>query len=347
MSNKTPNQLPWVEKYRPKKLDDVVNQEEAVQALKNTIVEGNMPHLLFYGPPGTGKTSLILAIARQLYGPEIMKDRVLELNASHERGIDVVRDRIKNFARIAINHNQKADGHPVPPFKIIILDEADCMTKDAQSALRRTMENYSHVTRFCIICNYVSRIISPVTSRCAKFRFKSVNNESMFNRLEYICQQESLKYQPQALRVLMQVSAGDMRRAIGLLQTAGLVINSTAGEEVDEKIIYEVCGSVPMEIPAKLWAQAKTNDIQLMTRAVNDVIRLGYPVDQVVGRLMDYLLQLRVEQGDEVSDLGLSQLAIRIGEVERRLIAGASEQVQLLDVMSCCIEVCHDKEHHQ
>ena len=160
----------WVEKYRPTRIDDLASQEEVTKTLRGAIAQGQLPHLLMYGPPGTGKTSTILAVARTLYHPSVLKDRVLEMNASDERGIKVVRDKIKNFASHSVS-SQKFDGYPSPPFKIIILDECDSMTKDAQGALRRTMEVYSSTTRFCLICNYVSRIIEPLVSRCAKLRF--------------------------------------------------------------------------------------------------------------------------------------------------------------------------------
>ena len=152
---------PWVEKYRPKQLDDIAAQGHAVTVLKKTLQSANLPHMLFYGPPGTGKTSTILALAKELFGPELMKSRILELNASDERGISIVREKVKNFARLTVSKPSKNDleNYPCPPYKIIILDEADSMTSDAQSALRRTMETYSGVTRFCLICNYVKMCI--------------------------------------------------------------------------------------------------------------------------------------------------------------------------------------------
>merc|ERR1719447_2313707 len=172
-----------------------------------SLESANLPHLLFYGPPGTGKTSTILAVSRELYGPALMKNRVLELNASDERGINVIRHKVKNFARITVGITKDHDPkYPCPPYKIIILDEADSMTRDAQSALRRTMEKWSQVTRFCLICNYVSRIIAPVTSRCAKFRFQSLPSEHISKKLRAICVAEGITANESTFRALEEVS---------------------------------------------------------------------------------------------------------------------------------------------
>ena len=174
-----------------------------------------IPHLLFYGPPGTGKTSTILAVARDLYGPELMRTRVMELNASDERGIAVVREKVKTFAQASVGASVG-----VAPFKLIILDEADSLTPDAQAALRRTMETYSKVTRFCIICNYVSRIIEPLASRCSKFRFRPLDRGSMVARLHHVCDAERVTVTEATLDEVLKVSGGDMRKAITFLQSA-------------------------------------------------------------------------------------------------------------------------------
>ena len=184
--------------------------------------------MLFYGPPGTGKTSTILALAKELYGPEMFKSRVLELNASDERGISIVREKVKDFARMQLSNPapQYKDRYPCPPFKIIVLDEADSMTQDAQSALRRTMETYSKITRFCLICNYVTRIIDPLASRCSKFRFKTLDQDNAKKRLEEIAETEKVKLEAGAVDTLIQCSEGDLRKAITFLQSAAKLMGA-------------------------------------------------------------------------------------------------------------------------
>lgn len=184
--------------------------------------------MLFYGPPGTGKTSTILALAKELYGPEFMKSRVLELNASDERGISIVREKVKDFARMQLTNPPPGykSRYPCPPFKLIILDEADSMTQDAQSALRRTMETYSKITRFCLICNYVTRIIDPLASRCSKFRFKSLDQGNARARLEHIAAEEGVPLAEGAVDALIRCSEGDLRKAITYLQSAARLVGA-------------------------------------------------------------------------------------------------------------------------
>ena len=193
-----------------------------------------LPHMLFYGPPGTGKTSTILALAKELFGPEMFRTRVLELNASDERGISIVREKVKDFARMQLSNpppNYK-DRYPCPPYKIIILDEADSMTQDAQSALRRTMETYSKITRFCLICNYVTRIIDPLASRCSKFRFKTLDQGNALKRLEEIATNENVNLETGAVDTLIKCSEGDLRKAITFLQSATKLVGATRAPQI-------------------------------------------------------------------------------------------------------------------
>merc|ERR1712166_510401 len=201
--------LPWVEKYRPESLDDVVSQDNIVQTLTRLVENKMMPHLLFYGPPGTGKTSTILAIARQMYGKNL-QTMVLTLNASDDRGISVVRNQIKEFASTRMVFSS---GH-----KLIILDEADAMTNDAQMALRRVIEKYTQNTRFCLICNYVSKIIPALQSRCTRFRFSPLSEQQVRGRVEDILEKENATVTEDGLQAVMRLGKGDMRRILNVLQ---------------------------------------------------------------------------------------------------------------------------------
>ena len=200
--------------------------------------------MLFYGPPGTGKTSTVLALAKELYGPELIKTRVLELNASDERGISIVREKVKDFARMQLSNPSAAyrAQYPCPPYKIIILDEADSMTQDAQSALRRTMETYSKITRFCLICNYVTRIIDPLASRCSKFRFKSLDQSNAKKRVEEIAEKEGVKLEDGAADALIKCSEGDLRKAITFLQSAARLVGAVTLKDEDDEDAMDVDG---------------------------------------------------------------------------------------------------------
>ncbi|XP_015575363.1 replication factor C subunit 2 isoform X1 [Ricinus communis] len=327
---------PWVEKYRPKQVKDVAHQEEVVRVLTNTLETSNCPHMLFYGPPGTGKTTTALAIAHQLFGPELYKSRVLELNASDDRGINVVRTKIKNFAAVAVGSGQRAGGYPCPPYKIIILDEADSMTEDAQNALRRTMETYSKVTRFFFLCNYISRIIEPLASRCAKFRFKPLSEEIMSSRVLHICREEGLNLDAEALSTLSYVSQGDLRRAITYLQGAARLYGST----ISSKDLISVSGVIPQEAVGALYAACRSGDFDMANKEVNNIIAEGYPVSQMLVQievqLIRYFVQLLevVVEADDISDEQKAQICKSLGAADKCLVDGADEYLQLLDVAS-------------
>lgn len=320
---------PWVEKYRPKQVKDVAHQEEVVRVLTNTLETGSCPHMLFYGPPGTGKTTTALAIAHQLYGPELYKSRVLELNASDDRGINVVRTKIKDFAAVAVGTNKPKNGYPCPPYKIIVLDEADSMTEDAQNALRRTMETYSKVTRFFFICNYISRIIEPLASRCAKFRFKPLTEEIMSSRIVYICKEEGIYLDAEGLSTLSNISQGDLRRAITYLQSAARLF----GSSISSKDLISVSGIVPAEVVEALLKACRSGNFDLANKEVNNFIAEGYPVSQMLTQLFEAI----VEEND-ISDEQKARISKKLGEADKCLVDGADEYLQLLDVVSNTIQ---------
>jgi replication factor C subunit 2/4 len=235
--------------------------------------------MLFYGPPGTGKTSTILALAKELYGPELLKTRVLELNASDERGISIVREKVKNFARMQLSNPSPAYAklYPCPPYKIIILDEADSMTQDAQSALRRTMETYSKITRFCLICNYVTRIIDPLASRCSKFRFKSLDQGNAKRRLEEIAEKEGVKCEDGAVDTLIRCSEGDLRKAITYLQSAARLVGAVGqkgrrdygDEDEDAMDVDDVSKIVTVKSIEDIAGVIPDGTIQTLVKAMN------------------------------------------------------------------------------
>ncbi|KAI8641921.1 replication factor C subunit 2 [Parasitella parasitica] len=303
-------------------MDDIASQEQAVLVLKKALQSNNLPHLLFYGPPGTGKTSTILALANELYGPKLIKSRVLELNASDERGIQIVRDKVKNFSRTTVT--SKADGYPCPPYKIVILDEADSMTKDAQSALRRTMETYSKTTRFCIVCNYVSRIIEPITSRCAKFRFKPLPVIDLEDRLRMICVKEGVNLGPNTLNTLIESSAGDLRKAITFLQSG---YNLQGSEPITPAMVSEMAGIIPHNIMQELIDVWSSNDIMAINRKVQDMINEGYSGENIVSQIHDAVI--KDETLNTIQKAKISQV---LSVVDINLVQGADEQLQVLNL---------------
>jgi replication factor C subunit 2/4 len=319
---------PWIEKYRPKTLSEVQSQEEVVSALKNCLSAGsNMPHLLFHGQPGTGKTSTILAVANDLFGPDFVKVRVRELNASDDRGIAVVRDKVKSFAHgavTAMSNKVQSDGkiYPVPGFKLIILDEADALLPDAQAALRRMMEDFSEVTRFCILCNYVSRIIDPITSRCAKFRFRPLDRESMYRRILEVAECEKLKLSEGTLRNLELAAGGDLRLALVYLQSAA----RTFGSDLTNQDFVDISGQVPKVVMDSYIEALLSRKFDLIYGASVDIIRRGFGAGQVLTQLHRWL----TSSNCPLTSVSRALASLKLVEIEKRLNDRGDDQLQLL-----------------
>ncbi|KAI1707130.1 ATPase family associated with various cellular activities (AAA) domain-containing protein [Ditylenchus destructor] len=313
--------VPWVEKYRPKNVNELVYQDEVVAVLKKCLEGADLPNLLFYGPPGTGKTSAAVALCRQIFRTtDAYKDRVLEMNASDERGIDVVRHRIKDFSRRAAS--QIKVGKSMIALKIVILDEADAMTNPAQAALRRTMESESQSTRFFLICNYITRIIEPLTSRCAKFRFKPLSVEAQKERLQLICQREDVTIDEDALNELLNISGGDLRKSITLLQSM-----SSSGVPIIKADVRETSGYVPDGEITRIMVAAHSGDIKRLMAAVKLFVRQGFSAYQVITQLADVIL------GNElVKPVHKAKIFGKMAVCEKRLLDGADEYLQLLDL---------------
>lgn len=274
--------------------------------------------MLFYGPPGTGKTSTILALAKSLFGPALYRSRILELNASDERGIGIVREKIKGFARTQLSQPTGLDSsyfeqYPCPPFKIIILDEADSMTQDAQSALRRTMETYSRITRFCLVCNYVTRIIEPLASRCSKFRFKPLDNAAAAERLAHIAKLENLNVDDGVIDKLISCGEGDLRRAITYMQSAARLVGAgrpTSQKDEDEdaemadanseaitvRTIEEIAGVVPDSVIDRLVQAMQPKKLgssyEAVSAVVTDIVADGWSAGQLVLQVSSFAIHL-------------------------------------------------------
>ena len=299
----------WVEKYRPERLADVVGHEAIISRVESYVERDDLPHLLFAGPAGTGKTATAQAIAKELYG-EDWRENFLELNASDERGIDVVRDRIKNFARTSFGEYN---------YRIIFLDEADALTSDAQSALRRTMEQFSNNTRFILSCNYSSQIIDPIQSRCAVFRFTPLGDDTVRERIRDIAETEGIEYTEDGLDALVYAADGDMRRAINALQAA-----SATGELVDEDTVYTITSTARPEEIEEMVTRALDGDFAGARARLSEMItERGLAGGDIIDQLHRSVWEF------DLSDEAAVNLMDRLGEADYRISTGANEQVQL------------------
>jgi replication factor C subunit 2/4 len=323
------NKIPWVDKYRPTKLNDIVYHHEVIKMLKSTLKTGNLPHLLFYGPPGVGKTSTILAMSYELFGPKLVKDRILELNASDERGISVVRNKILAFSKVSIGNPDK--NYPCPAFKIIILDEADAMTSEAQSALRKMIENTSSITRFCFICNYINQIIDPITSRCVKFKFKSIDDLSITKKIESVAIKEKMNINKDTLSAIATVSKGDMRKGIMFLHNLNY-IHKYIHRDLTTNDVYKMASFIPKNTLCNIWnictkKKENINDINDIIQIVNQFKALCIPVQNLLEQLNEFIIDIK-----NITDKQKSEISLNISKTERYITEGASEYLQLLNI---------------
>ncbi|BBD72578.1 ATPase AAA [Sulfodiicoccus acidiphilus] len=304
-------ELMWSEKYRPRHLDDIVDQEENVSRLKQFVKERNMPHLLFAGSPGTGKTTAALALVRDLYGEDYER-YFLELNASDESGINVIRTKVKDFARTVTLGEV--------PFKVILLDEADNMTADAQQALRRIMEIYTETTRFILACNYLSKIIEPIQSRTALFRFYPLKKEDVIARLRFIAEKEGVSYDEGGLEEIYNVTMGDLRKSINLLQSA-----STYGKITVESIYKAVGVSQPKEVRDALKLALAGKFIEAREKVRSLMVNSGLSGEDIVKQIHREVLSGDLSIPEELRAL----LVDYVGETEFRIVEGADDEIQL------------------
>jgi len=299
----------WIEKYRPERLADVKGHEDIIPRLQSYVDRDDLSHLLFAGPAGTGKTASSVSIAKEIYGDD-WQENFLELNASDQRGIDVVRDRIKSFARSSFG------GYS---YRIIFLDEADALTSDAQSALRRTMEQFSNNTRFILSCNYSSQIIDPIQSRCTVFRFSPLNDEAVAEQVREIADAEGIEITDDGVEALVYVADGDMRAAINGLQAA-----SVMGDVVDEDTVYTINAAARPEEVEEIVTLALDGEF-VESRARLDALLTdrgiagGDVIDQIHRSIWEF----------DLDDRAAVRVMDRVGEADYRITTGANERIQL------------------
>lgn len=310
----------WAEKYRPKSLNQMVNQKQIVERLASFVKSRNVPHCIFAGPPGTGKTTAALCLARDLYS-EAFRNNLMELNASDERGINVVRETVKTFARV------RTLGEI--PFKILILDEADNMTRDAQQALRRTMERYTETCRFILIANYSGKIIEPIQSRCAPFRFSYLARKDQDDYLNRVATSENVTLLEGGLNAIYDICEGDLRKAVNSLQGA-----ASLGKPVDSEIVYSVAGRAsPADVKAMVEVAMEGNFVEARKKLREMIVKYGVAGSDIVKQIHSELFRINVPDRLKI------KLADIIGEVDFRLVEGADEEVQLSALLAKLTEV--------
>jgi len=302
--------LVWAEKYRPQKLSEVINQTHVTDRIKAFAKEKNIPHLLFAGSAGTGKTTMALALAHELYGKN-WQQSVLSLNASDERGIDIIRGKVKDFART----KPLGDVN----FRIVLLDEADALTQEAQQALRRTMESYTTVSRFILIGNFSSKIIEPIQSRCAVFRFKSLNEIDIKKFISRIVEGEKLKINDGAINAVIYLAEGDLRKVANLLQTSAIL-----SEKITEDIVYDVASQAkPDDVKNMLEVAIKGKFEEARKMLQNMLLRQGLAGSDIIREIHRQIYSLDLTEEEKVG------LIEKTGEYEFRLSEGSSELIQL------------------
>ncbi|MBI4453182.1 replication factor C small subunit [Candidatus Woesearchaeota archaeon] len=314
----------WIEKYRPGTFTEIKGQDDIKKKVMAFIKQGNMPHLMFSGPAGTGKSTMAIVVAKKMFG-ENWRQNFLELNASDERGIDVVRHKVKDFARTRALGNV--------PFKIIFLDESDALTKEAQQALRRTMENYTTTCRFILSNNYSSKIIDPIQSRCTLFRFKPLEKKDVLAIIENIEEKEKLKIDQKAKEALFEISEGDCRKLENILQSCAAL-----DEKITEELVFSMASiAKPAEVKEILELAVKNRFIDARNKLLDTMLKYGLSGQDIIKQIQKQILELNIDDRMKV------QLIDKCGEIEFRMTEGSDEYLQL-EALLANFTLCSKKE---
>lgn len=355
MSLVSQSHVPWIEKYRPKNISELTQDSNLLSMFKKCLETQETTHLLFHGPPGTGKTSAIQALGRELF-KEYYSERIIEFNASDDRGINAVREKITNQARKFVTAAKSVDGSSIPPYKIIILDEADSMTDEAQDALRVIIEQYSKVTRFCFICNYITKITDAIKSRCVPVYFKKLTHDCMLNKLKQVTKTEEMNIPEDILNTIIDVSIGDMRKAIMLLQNLKylylnkalykkpihefteketnyikyMTFNKYFSKKVEINDVYKLAGILPpVRIEKIINLAIDSASYKQLQKLADNIISIGYPIDNI-------LLQInqRILERTDITDEHKSSIYLSSADMVYRVKEGGNEYIQLLHMLS-------------
>ena len=321
------NKLPWVEKYRPTYMSDIISHKEILNTLTNLINNNKLPHMIFYGPPGTGKTTTILSCAKQIYGDNF-NSMILELNGSDDRGINIVREQIKNFSATDSKINNILEKSKTYNIKLVILDEVDAMTYDAQFALRRVVEIYTESTRFCMICNYLTKIIPALQSRCQMFRFMPIDNIYHLEKLENIVKLENINIDTEALNKIVTISEGDMRKSLNLLQSLHMSENK---EKITINILNKIIGYISDSNINKIFEFKKKSikEIYEMLQEILSSNNISY--QDLIKELTIYYKSIKITKNNKITILNTF---IELSKIEIYLTNNTNNILQLLAISS-------------
>ena len=324
------NTLPWVEKYRPKTLDEIISQNNVVNVLKTFIQKKCLPHLLLYGPPGTGKTSTIVACAKELYG-KYYPFMVMELNASDERGIEVVRNRIIQFSNTKSVFYGKDAEERKDIFKLVILDETDAMTNDAQAILRKVVENYTSNTRFCLICNYIQNINTALQSRCTRFRFSPLDKNMIKQKVNLIVDAENINVTDDGINTIIKKSHGDMRKVLNILQST-----SMAYDLINEKNVNNCIGYPQTKQVSKIINSLINDEFSVAYNRINKLkIKYGLSLTDILHEIHNILIEFLLTENtdgfdiDKLDENQIKDIFDKIREIEFNQSVNTSENIQL------------------